>query len=290
MTFRTERIFVLSAILLIGLGLVLAISRGALRLSGNASAGLLWSMTVALSIAAAAGHLWLRAGMVPASEGGPASGDDRIARLAVRFLPLGAVLPALLVAGATLFVQIFENGIVQTMIIASAAISLGAIYWAQVHAVDIQDRYFGLAQAILNVSSHLCAFLLFATIYGLKTRALISATAVGLATLLLMLELLSRAVAWHITVQSGAVSKRSTIVLLSLAAGLVMTELTWGLNYWAALTTLVGGAFLLVAFYVVYGLTSHYLERNMSRQTALEYGLVGLAGIAAVFVSAFLGL
>jgi hypothetical protein len=69
-----------------------------------------------------------------------------------------------------------------------------------------------------------------------------------------------------------------------------MTELTWGLNYWAALTTLVGGAFLLVAFYVVYGLTSHYLERNMSRQTALEYGLVGLAGIAAVFVSAFLGL
>jgi hypothetical protein len=199
-----------------------------------------------------------------------------------------AVVPGLLVGGFTLFIQLFESGILQALMLVVAALSFAAMYWAQVHVLEIGDRYYGLAQAILNVLSHLCAFLLFATIYGLKTRSIISASAVGLVTLLLVYELLSRDLAWHRATGPAVQVKQSTIMLLSAVCGLVLGELTWGLNYWAALTTLVGGAFLLVAFYVAFGLLSHYLDKRLNRQSILEFGLVGLAAMLAIFISAFL--
>ena len=178
----------------------------------------------------------------------------------------------------------------QTVIIALAAVSFAAVYWAQLHSLDFSERFFGLAQTVLNIAGHLCAFLLFATIYGLKARSFVSATCVGLVTFLLIFELLSRDAIWHKAMNADADGRRSTILLLSLVCGLLLAELTWGLNYWAALSTLIGGAFLLVAFYVIYGLVSHYVGHTFNRQTILEYGLVGLIGMAAVFASAFFGL
>ena len=73
-------------------------------------------------------------------------------------------------------------------------------------------------------------------------------------------------------------------------AALLVGELTWALNYWAALTTLVGGAFLLVTFYVIFGVLSHYVDRSLTRRMMLEFGVVGAVAIIAVFTSAFLGL
>jgi hypothetical protein len=289
MGYRTERIFVLATILLIGLGLILAISRGALTVSSGASSGLLWTMTLALMLVAAAGSVWLRTGLQFASGQVVEGRVSRASNVLRLWLPMEALVPALLVGGFTLFIQIFDNGIVQTLIIALAALSFAAIYWAQLHSIEVGDRFFGLAQTILNVISHLCAFLLFAAIYGLKTRSLVSATAVGLVTFLLVLELLSRDTAWHRAMNIAVEGRRSTITLLSLVCGLLLAELTWGLNYWAALSTLLGGAFLLVAFYVVYGLVSHYVDHKLNRQTILEFSLVGMVGMAAILASAFFG-
>jgi len=276
-------------VLLIGLGLIVSISRGALGAASGASAGLLWSLTVALAVVALAGSLWLRSGAQLAVAGGPANSNGHSVRRSRFFVPFEPAVPALLVVGFTLFIQIFDNGIIQTLIIALAAISFAALYWAQLHSRNVTDRYFGLANTILNVISHLCAFLLFSPIYGLKIRSILSATAVGLVTLVLVFELLSRDAAWHGAMKLPAEGRRSTVLLLSIVSGLVLAEFTWGLNYWAALTTLIGGAFLLVAFYVVYGLISHYVDHKLSRQTILEYSVVGLVGIVAIFASAFLG-
>ncbi|MEO8284924.1 MAG: hypothetical protein ABI670_00615 [Chloroflexota bacterium] len=284
MGYRTERIFVLATILLVGLGLTLAVSRGALGGEQGSSTVLLWTMTIALMVVAAAGSVWLRSGASAVSSAADTNGTARDRRFA---WPIETVVPALLVGGFTLFVQLFENGIVQALILALAAVSFGAIYWAQVHSFDVSDRFFSGAQAMLNVLSHLCAFLLFATIYGLKTRSAISATAVAIVTALLVYELLSRDAVWHRAMSLPVEGRRQTIMLLSLVSGLVLGELTWGLNYWAALTTLVGAAFLLVAFYVLYGLVSHYVDHRLDRQTFLEFGLVGLVGVLAVFASAF---
>lgn len=288
MGYRTERIFVLSTILLIGLGLILAVSRGALAGATESNAMLLWTMTIALMLVAAAGTLWLRSGAQLATSSGSTLAAHRTTPKRGLSLPLEATVPALLVGGFTLFIQLFDNGILQTLVLALAALSFGAVYWAQVHTIVVGDRFYGISQAVLNIGSHLCAFLLFATVYGLKMRSLISATAVALITFLLVYELLARDTSWHLAMNLPVEGRRQTVLLLSLVCGLVLGELTWGLNYWAALTTLVGGAFLLVVFYVVYGLVSQYVDHKLNRQTLLEFALVGLGGMTAVFVSAFL--
>jgi hypothetical protein len=292
--FRAERIFVLTTILTIGLGLTLAISRGGLGDASSSNAGLLWTLTIALVVVAAVGSAWVRARpqMVTMTGGGTATvsrlsraPDRRATRLAV---PGEALVPGLLVGGFTLFIQLFENGVLQAGLLVLAALSFAAVYWAQVHVLEIGDRYFGLAQAILTVMSHVCAFVLFATIYGLKTRSIVSASAVALVTLVLVYELLSRDVAWHRAMGLVVHARQSTVLLLSVVCGVVLGELTWGLNYWAALTTLVGGAFLLVAFYVAFGLLSHYVDHRLDRQSILEFAVVGLLATVAIFVSAFL--
>jgi hypothetical protein len=130
--------------------------------------------------------------------------------------------------------------------------------------------------------------LLFTTIYGLKVRSLYSATATGIVAFLLVYELLSRDTAWHKAMNKPVEGRRSTVALLSLVAGLIVGELTWGLNYWAALTTLIGGAFLLVVFYVTYGVLSHYVDHTLDRRMLVEFGVVASVGILAIFGSAFL--
>jgi len=292
--FRADRIFVLTTILTIGLALTLVISRGGLGEVSSANAGLLWTLTIALVVVAAAGSAWVRARppVIAMSGSGTATVsrgsrpiDKRASRLAV---PGEALVPGLLVGGFTLFIQLFDSGLLQAAMLVLAALSFAAVYWAQVHVMEIGDRYFGLAQAVLNIMSHLCAFLLFSTIYGLKARSILSASAVALVTLLLVYELLSRDVAWHRALGAAVHARQSTIVLLSVVCGVVLGELTWGLNYWAALTTLVGGAFLLVAFYVSLGVLSHYVDNRLNRQSMLEFAIVGLLATLAIFVSAFL--
>ena len=44
-----------------------------------------------------------------------------------------------------------------------------------------------------------------------------------------------------------------------------LAEATWALNYWAA-PFLLGGALLLVIFYVAIGLLQHHLEGTLSRR------------------------
>ncbi len=282
MGYRTERVFVLTSILVVGLALVLAVSRGILGSGGTDSQPLLWVMAVALTIVASAGAMWV----VQESN---ASGDRlALGRLWLLPLPLETLLPGLLAPAFVLFLLLFESGLAQVAVLAVAAASFAAVYWGQAHGSQIGDHYFGLAQTALNVAAHVSAFLLFSTIYGLKLRSLYSASATGAVAFLLIYELLSRDAAWHKAMNLPVEGGRSTVALLSLVAGLVVGELTWGLNYWAALTTLIGGAFLLVVFYVLYGVLSHYVDHTLSRPMLLEFGVVAGLGMIAIFASAFL--
>ncbi|MGA7732553.1 MAG: hypothetical protein WCD37_14935 [Chloroflexia bacterium] len=282
MGYRTERIFVLTAIVVVGLALVLAVSRGAVGTGGADAEPLLWVMTLVLALVASAGALWV-------AQGGEAP-EDRLTlgRLWILPVPLEVLLPGLLAVGFVLFLRLFESGIAQVVVLALAAASFGAVYWGQAHGSNTKDPYFGLAQTSLNVAAHVGAFLLFTTIYGLKVRSLYSASATGVVAFLLVYELLSRDAAWHKAMSLPVEGRRSTVALLSLVAGLVVGELTWGLNYWAALTTLIGGAFLLVVFYVTHGVLSHYVDHTLDRRLLVEFGVVAGVGIVAVFGSAFL--
>lgn len=285
---RTERVFILTAVLIVGLGLMLAVSGGVANAGGTAqNTLLLWVMTVALLLIAATGALWLTQG---ARAGAGTDGALPATRLWFLPVPLEAVLPGLTAVGFVLFVQLFEGGVAQVSVLVLAALTFGGLFWAQAHALNTSDPYFGLAQTLLNIAAHVCAFLLFSTIYALKLRSLYSATATGIVTFLLIFELLSRDAAWHSALNQAVEGRRSTIALLSAVSAMLVGELTWALNYWAALTTLVDGAFLLVAFYVIFGMLSHYVDRSLNRRMMLEFGVVGAIAIVAVFASAFLGL
>lgn len=279
---RTERVFILAALLFVGLGLTVAISRGVLGANGQ-SAGLLWLMAASLIVVGAAGALWLKSGI----ETRPATTlPDSYVPL-IR-LPLDVIIPAAMVAGFIIFLQLFESGVLQALILILAGLSLGGVFWAQAHARDWSDARFGLAQSLLNIISHLTAFLLFSAIYGLKVRDIYSCPPIGIVTALLIYEMLSRDATWHKAMSLPVEGRRTTLALLSLSAGVVTAEIAWGLNYWAAVPTLIGGAFLLVAFYVIYGITSNYVNRSITRRILLEFGLVGALSIAVVFTSAFL--
>jgi hypothetical protein len=285
---RTERIFILTAVLLVGLALLMAVSAVG---PGTGETGqnplTLWAMTGALVLIAATGSLWVTRGVRSKSDAGEALPPTSLWFLPV---PLDAVLPGLTALGFVLFIQLFEGGATQIVVLVLAAITFGGLFWAEVHVQRTSDAYFGLAQTVLNVAAHVCAFLLFSTIYALRLRSVYSSTATGLVTFLLIFELLSRDTAWHKALKQPVQGRKSTIALLSLVAALLVGELTWALNYWAALTTLVGGAFLLVTFYVIFGILSHYVDRTLTRRLMLEFGVVGAVAIIAVFTSAFLGL
>jgi hypothetical protein len=279
---RTERVFILGSLLTLGLGILAALQRGAVGTPGGAQVDL--ALGAALVLVAAGGSAWLRAGVRAGSKTLLAPDYLPLVRI-----PVHALLPALLLVGYAIFMQLFSGSWFEVVVIGLAWLSFVAVYWAQAHAADTADRYFGLAQTALNICAHLTGFLLYSTIYGLKVRALFSATAVGIVTALLVYEMLSRDTSWHLALGRRVEGRRSTQVILSVASGLVLGQLTWGLNYWAALTTLVGGACLLVALYATYGIVSAYVDQRLTRSTLVEYGSVGALGLLAVFASAFFG-
>ena len=280
--YRTERVFIVTALLAAGLTLVVAVRRGMVGVEEDQFGALLWLMCLAIMLVAAVGALWVRTSVEAGSHG--AALDVRLPLLT---LPAEIVVPSLLAAASFAFIQLFDSAVLQGVVLLFVAGGFAGVYWAQVHTRHTEDAYFALAQATLNVGSHLTAFLLFSVVYGAKVRSLFSASAAGVVAALLLFELLSRDAAWHRALGLPVEGRRTTLGLLSLAGGLLVAELMWGLNYWAALSTLIGGAFLFVVFYIVHGLASHYVDRNLSRQLLVEYGIVGAVGLGAVFASAF---
>lgn len=281
MKFRTERVLLVTAVLVLGLGLGIALNQTSSSAVGIPQPPSLM-LGLALLVVAAIGSAWVRGG-VPL-QGGT---SHAIVRRGSDFA-LSALLPCSLVGGILLFLPLFSDGIAHALLLVLGGVALGVTYWAQGHSASTSDRYFGFAQSALNLLSHLSVFVLFSVLYGLKTRSLFSATGVGLLTAVFLLELLLRDARWHRELGEPVEARRATLPLLALSGGVVLAQITWGLNYWAALTTLVGGAFLLVAFYVVNGILSHYVERKLNRTIILEFGGVGALGMFAVFVSAFL--
>ena len=278
---RTERIFIVTALLTVGLGLVLVLERGLADTGTGQNGALILLLALALVFVAAAGARWV--GANAAATGSQVA----LARLPLLQIPLDVVVPGLLAGAAVVFLQFFDSGLIQGLVTLLVGAAFAGVFWAQEHSRDTGDAYFALAQTSLNLISHLAGFLLFSVLYGLKIRSLASATAVGIVTALLLFEMLSRDAAWHEAMGLPVEGRRTTLGLLATCGGIVAAELTWGLNYWAALSTLVGGAFLLVVFYVLHGLASNYVDRKLNRQVLLEFGVVGTLGLAAVFASAF---
>jgi hypothetical protein len=186
---------------------------------------------------------------------------------------LAWVLPLVTTIASILLVRLYHTT-------PSAYISAGVLFFvtfatiiAHYHLRAEQPGLRALASMSLSLLTHACAFFLLTMIYSNKWRSMYSATAIALATMLMLLQLTDgEEIAWL---------RR---LLYAVIGGLLIGEMTWVLNYWAA-AGWTGGALLLVLFYVIAGLTVHTIRGTLGRRELVEYLLVGVAAFAIVTYS-----
>lgn len=185
------------------------------------------------------------------------------------------ILPALVALGAALFLRLFGGGLPVVGGLALAAALLTLVMLAEYLSVDPREPSFAVARLALNLATYLAAFSLYTAIYATKERSLYTATAVTVTSTLLAVELF----------RSADASPRRTWLYAGIT-GLMVGEVTWGLNYWP-IGGLAGGVVLLLVFYMISGLIQHYLLGRMSRSMLLEFGAVVVAGMVLLFNSNF---
>jgi hypothetical protein len=213
------------------------------------------------------------------------AGLDLVLRGEARYRPTADlfILPAALVIGAVLFLQLLSTGVTIVVGLATFGVLLFAIFWAE-HRLRRGLADPRLTTTLLSVVGYIAAFGLYAAIYQAKARTLISAPAIVLITFLLAARQFRL---WR-EGGEGASGVTATpwprTLLYAAAVALATGEITWALNYWP-LNGLFGGAFLLSAFYFLIGILSHHLGGRLSRRMMAEYGAVAVAGTVLIAIA-----
>ncbi len=176
-------------------------------------------------------------------------------------------VPALTVLLAALALPHAPNRVVWIGGIVMTGILLSLTMTAEYHTIDLQDAKFGSSQVFLSVMIYTLALASFVLVYGAKSRSLLSATSLFIATALLTLERLR--VTGHGLPATGA---------YALVTGLIVAESVWALNY-SRVPGVVGGLLLLLSFYVMTGLAYQHLIGRLASRMVIEYGLVTLLGL-----------
>lgn len=201
----------------------------------------------------------------------------RLGGLELELAPGFWIMPSLTIIAAFAFFRLFSSVFSFTAFIialVAAAILLPGSLVAQHYALDRDERRRHWARMALQTICFLLAFAIFSAIYHARLRWIYSGALVGLLGALLAYALLQ----WT--------PPRQGLWLLAGLVGVMLAEAMWALNYWAA-PFLLGGALLLVIFYIASGVLQHHLEGTLSRQVFYEYGLLGSGLLIAVVVATF---
>lgn len=197
-----------------------------------------------------------------------------MARVNIRYAATFWILPVLVTFAAALAVpqQFGAVGAWLGSLVLMAALLLGVLV-AEYGSAQVDGPHYRTARLGLNLATYLAAFALYATIYGLRARSLVSATAVLLVTFPLALEVL------RITEEELDITW-----LFAGVVALVLAELTWAVNTWG-LSALGGGALLLLAFYTFSGVAQQHLAGRLNRRILLEFCTIAIAGLVAILVT-----
>jgi hypothetical protein len=197
--------------------------------------------------------------------------------VAIELAPGFWILPSFTIIASFAFFRLFGASLgAAAGILASVAAGglLLATLLSQHYALDRRPDVRHNARLALQTIAFLLAFGVFSAVYFARLRTLYSAALIGATGMLLAYALLQ----WT--------PPRHGLGLLAFMVGLTVAEATWALNYWAA-PFLLGGALLLVIFYVATGLLQNHLEGTLSRRIFWEYGLLGGALLVAVIFATF---
>ena len=185
------------------------------------------------------------------------------------------ILPALIVHTVGLGIVAWQpdDAVLASALPVVGAALAGLAVFAQDRELDRSgdDGEAGVwAKQLLSLLTYLTAFGAFTIIYQTKERSLVTATAVAVVAGLLSLVLL----------RSAEAPRRRT-VLYALLTALAAGEVTWALNYWVV-RELIGGAVLLLLFYVIVGLNEVILRGELTRRLLAEYVGVGIVGFLLI--------
>ena len=182
------------------------------------------------------------------------------------------ILPAMLAIAAGLAlvqIQLADVTFIRALPFVGALLC-GLAVLAQDRDIAVMEDAGGWGKLLLSLLTYVAAFALFTMVYQTKERSLVTATSTAALAALLSVVLLRSAPASFTRTALYA-------VLIGLAAG----EVTWALNYWVVLA-LVGGAVLLLVFYVLVGVVDGILHGELNRRLLIEYSSVGLLGFLLI--------
>jgi hypothetical protein len=182
---------------------------------------------------------------------------------------LAWVLPLLVTIAAVLLVRLYHTTLAAAIGAVVVLVATAGTVIAHYHLRDERLLLRQLADLSLLFLTSGTAFFLLTMIYSNKWRSLYSAVAIGLATTLMLLQRTDGIdIAWL---------RR---LLYAVIGGLLMSQVTWALNYWAAFG-LIGGALLLVIFYTIDNISKLAITATLRRSLVIEY----LAVMALAFVA-----
>ncbi len=192
------------------------------------------------------------------------------AELPIRWiLPAGTVLSAVLLLGVYRGLTAISIAVVITLV----GLLTGTV--SRYLMISGQDAVRERARVVYTLVVHGVAFLSLSMIYIHKVRSLFSATAVLIVGVLLLLAL-----------TDGEDELFNRRLVYALVGGIMLGQVTWGLNYWQA-AGWTGGAVLLVFFYLFGGLILTHLRRSVQPRDVLEYGSVSAVAFGIVVYSLF---
>jgi hypothetical protein len=277
---RYDRIVSLVLLVLIGLGLIFFIDSNPniLRLVVGGDLPIItlsWLLVASLVVITSTGaDVFIRSH--------PQMQTRRLPTLNLGFVTLELapgfwILPSFAIVAPFAFFRLFSPVLQMTAgiiaLIATGGLLLGALL-GQHYALDRRPGVRHAARLGLQTITLLLAFSLFSAAYYSRLRFLYSGVVISVTGALLAYALLQ----WT--------PPRRGLLILSGIVGLTLAEATWALNYWAA-SFLLGGALLLVIFYVATGLLQNHLEGTLSRRVFWEYGLLGGGLLTAVVIATF---
>lgn len=184
------------------------------------------------------------------------------------------ILPAILTFSSFMLLSSITWWLLRIVFIGIVGLLLYIIIAMQYRSIDRQGNTALRARLVLQVAVYLAALLFFIIISSAAMRAIVSASAVLFASVLLSLELIREleARSWRIW-------------LYAILIGLMMSEIKWAMNY-IKLDARIGGALLLLLFYGLTGLTQSYLLKRLTRRVSIEFGLITtLCMLALVLLS-----
>lgn len=185
------------------------------------------------------------------------------------------LLPAGFVVAAALFFRYVSVSYWSLLAALAIGVAFALVCYAEYATLDIDDAN-ALPRTVLLVAAFAGLYGLLAAFYAYDLSAPAAALLCGVAGAVFAYELYREA-------ELSAAER----ALYTLAAGFVLAQIRWALQF-VRLDGLLAAMFLLLAFYLITGLSLAALARRLERRVAAEYGMVAVIGLVVIVVARLL--